>query len=123
MNSKAPVRNWRRARQSPLELLDAADLRVDTISFRVVTDREHYDPVVTTLPRSAPPIEDRLRMARRYERAAPRCGQTGMSTLDVDSDPDRAISPPADRALAASLDPSRSAAGCSTPTGSVVEVT
>jgi allantoin racemase len=46
--------------------------------------------VVTTLQRSVPPIEDRLRLAGLADRCAS-VRASGMSTLEVDSDPDGAI--------------------------------
>jgi allantoin racemase len=45
--------------------------------------------VVTTLQRSVPPIEDRLRLAGLWERCAS-VRANRMSTLEVDADPDRA---------------------------------
>ncbi len=45
--------------------------------------------VVTTLQRSVPPIEDRLRLAGLWERCAS-VRANRMSTLEVDSDPERA---------------------------------
>ena len=70
-----------------------------------MTYRERYDAVVTAgLQCSVSPIEDRLRMARLHERRAS-VRANRMRSLDADSDPDRSISPPADRALAASPTP------------------
>ena len=46
--------------------------------------------VVTTLQRSVPPIEDRLRLAGLWDRCAS-VRASGMSTLEVDSDPASAI--------------------------------
>jgi len=53
--------------------------------------------VVTTLQRSVPPIEDRLRLAGLWERCAS-VRANRMSTLEVDSDPERARSTIVDEA-------------------------
>ncbi len=72
------------------ELLEQPVLEICEASAHVAMMIGRTYAVVTTLQRSVPPIEDRLRLAGLWDRCAS-VRASGMSTLEVDSDPQGAI--------------------------------
>ena len=72
------------------ELIEQPVLEICEASAHVAMMIGHAYSVVTTLQRSVPAIEDRLRLAGLWERCASvRAG--GMNTTDLDKDPDRTL--------------------------------
>jgi allantoin racemase len=72
------------------ELIDQPVIEICEASAHVAMLIGRAYSVVTTLQRSVPPIEDRLRLAGLWDRCAS-VRASGMSTLEVDSDPEGAI--------------------------------
>ena len=72
------------------ELIEQPVIEICEASAHVALMIGRAYSVVTTLQRSVPPIEDRLRLAGLGDRCAS-VRASGMSTLEVDSDPEGAI--------------------------------
>ena len=72
------------------ELIDQPVVEICEASAHVAMMIGHAYSVVTTLRRSVPAIEDRLRLAGLWDRCAS-VRATGMSTLEVDADPEDAV--------------------------------
>ncbi len=72
------------------ELIDQPVVEICEASAHVAMMIGHAYSVVTTLRRSVPAIEDRLRLAGLWDRCAS-VRASGMSTLEVDADPERAV--------------------------------
>jgi allantoin racemase len=72
------------------ELIEQPVIEICEASAHVAMMIGRAYSVVTTLQRSVPPIEDRLRLAGLWDRCAS-VRASGMSTLEVDSDPEGAI--------------------------------
>ena len=68
------------------ELIDQPVVEICEASAHVAMMIGHAYSVVTTLRRSVPAIEDRLRLAGLWDRCAS-VRSSGMSTLEVDADP------------------------------------
>lgn len=68
------------------ELIEQPVVEICEASAHVAMMIGHAFSVITTLRRSVPPIEDRLRLAGLWDRCAS-VRATGMTTLEVDSDP------------------------------------
>lgn len=72
------------------ELIEQPVVEICEASAHVAMMIGHAYSVVTTLRRSVPAIEDRLRLAGLWDRCAS-VRASGMSTLEVDADPERAV--------------------------------
>src|SRR6202040_2256455 len=72
------------------ELIDQPVVEICEASAHVAMMIGHAYSVVTTLRRSVPAIEDRLRLAGLWDRCAS-VRASGMSTLEVDADPEHAV--------------------------------
>ena len=72
------------------ELIDQPVVEICEASAHVAMMIGRAYSVVTTLRRSVPAIEDRLRLAGLWDRCAS-VRATGMSTLEVDADPEDAV--------------------------------
>src|SRR5215510_14513371 len=72
------------------ELVDQPVVEICEASAHVAMMIGHAYSVVTTLRRSVPAIEDRLRLAGLWDRCAS-VRASGMSTLEVDADPEHAV--------------------------------
>src|SRR5215472_12178331 len=72
------------------ELIEQPVMEICEASAHVAMMIGHAYSVVTTLRRSVPAIEDRLRLAGLWDRCAS-VRASGMSTLEVDADPKRAV--------------------------------
>lgn len=72
------------------ELIEQPVIEICEASAHVAMMIGRKYSVVTTLLRSVPPIEDRLRLSGLWDRCAS-VRANGMSTLEVDHDPERAV--------------------------------
>jgi allantoin racemase len=72
------------------ELIEQPVVEICEASAHVAMMIGHAYSVVTTLRRSVPAIEDRLRLAGLWDRCAS-VRASGMSTLEVDADPKQAV--------------------------------